>query len=104
MTYAATPYLTRMAAEGRWQGHLVHDEHGQPSAILAVRVGRVWTDAVAIESEDRTVAVRTRTNDDGLILPGELSDRCGAVWRRDGRTADVLAELLDLPDPNGATR
>lgn len=105
MTCAAWPYLQWMAAEGRWQGHLVHDDHGQPSTIPAVRIGRVWTDAVAIDSEHRTVAVRTRTNNDGLILPGEPPDGAGAVWRRDGPTADVLAELLDeLPDPNGATR
>ncbi len=43
------------------------------------------------------MAVRTRSNDDGLILPGALPDgSSGAVWRRDGDCAEVLAELLDL--------
>lgn len=74
--------------------------------IVTVRIGPVWTDAVAIEGEDRCVAMRTRTNEgDGLILPTELSDGSGAVWRRDGRCVDVLGELLDeLPDPIGGAR
>ncbi len=96
MTDAASQYLARMAADGRWQGQLVHDRQGQPSAIVAVRVGPTWTDAVVIEGEDRAMAVRTRTSDDGLILPTELPGSSGAVWHRDGDCAEVLAELLEL--------
>lgn len=42
--------------------------------------------------------MRHRTRDDNaLIVPGELGAERAAVWRRDGRAEDVLAELLELP-------
>jgi len=95
-TYPATPYLRCIAADKQWQGHLVRDRHGQPYALVAVHVGPTWTDAVAVEAEDRCVAICTRTNEDALILPTEPPDGSGVVWRRDGRCEDVLAELLEL--------
>lgn len=93
--YPATPYLRRLTPTNGWRGQLIRDRHGQPVAIVAVRIGPTWTDSVAIEGEDRCVALRHRTNDDRLIPPGS-SD---AVWFRDGRCVDVLAELLQLPAP-----
>ncbi len=94
--YAATPYLRRLTPANGWHGQLVRDRHGEPVAIVAVRVGPEWTDAVAIEGEDRCVAMRHRTDSDQrLIVPGE-PERSGAMWFRDGRCIDVLAELLDL--------
>ncbi|MQA16598.1 MAG: hypothetical protein GEV09_21415 [Pseudonocardiaceae bacterium] len=98
-TYPATPYLRRLTSDNGWRGQLIRDWHGQPVAIVAVRVGPTWTDSVAIEGEDRTVAMRHRTQDDRLIVPSEPSGEAGAVWHRDGRCADVLAELLELPAP-----
>jgi hypothetical protein len=99
-TYQATTYVRRLTPDNGWRGQLIRDRHGQPVAVVAVRVGPTWTDSVAIEGEDRCVALRHRTNhDDGLILPGELSGASGAVWHRDGRCVDVLAELLELPVP-----
>ncbi len=105
-TYPSTPYVRRMTVENGWRPELVRDRHGQPVAVVTVRIGPTWTDAVAIEGEDRCVAMRHRTDDDGrsrLIVPGEPPGSAGAVWRRDGRVEDVLAELLDeLPaDPGG---
>lgn len=97
MSYAATPYLRRMTAANGWRGQLVRDRHGRPDVIVAVRVGPRWTDAVAIEGEDRCIALRQRTDGDRLIVPGELPSETRAVWRRHGRCEDVLAELLDLP-------
>lgn len=88
-----------MTAEHGWRGELIRDGHGEPTAIVTVRVGPTWTDAVAIEGEDRCVAIRTRTNDGGLILPGELPGTSSAVWHRDGRCEDVLGELFELPAP-----
>ncbi len=61
-------------------------------AIVTVRIGHTWTDSVAIEGEDRCVAIRCRTDSDRLILPTELPGESGAVWFRDGRAEDVLAE------------
>ncbi len=52
---------------------------------------------MAIEGEDRCVAFRHRTNSDRLIVASELPGSSGAVWFRDGRCVDVLAELLELP-------
>ncbi|MGH3979563.1 MAG: hypothetical protein ACRDRZ_11280 [Pseudonocardiaceae bacterium] len=43
------------------------------------------------------------TNDDRLILPTELASESRTVWRRHGRCTEVLAELLELPDPAGGT-
>ncbi len=67
--YPATPYLRRLTPENGWRGQLVRDRHGQPVAIVAVRIGPRWTDSVAIEAEDRCVALRHRTNEDRLVLP-----------------------------------
>ena len=76
----------------------ISDRHGNPAVLVAVRVGDTWTDSVAIEGEDRTVAMRHRTHgDSALIVPSELGSERSAVWRRDGRCEDVLAELLELP-------
>lgn len=96
--YAATPYLRRMTAANGWHGQLVRDRQGRADAIVAVRVGPTWTDAVAIESEQRCVAMRYPTDDDRLIVPTDvaLSGTVGAVWFRDGHCVDVLAELFEL--------
>ncbi len=95
-TYPATPYLRRITAANGWRGELIRDHHGEPVAVVAVRAGPTWTDAVVIEAEDRTVAIRTRTNEDGLIVPSALPGESGVVWFRDGRCEDVLAELFEL--------
>ncbi|MPZ65361.1 MAG: hypothetical protein GEU83_07525 [Pseudonocardiaceae bacterium] len=103
-TYPSTPYVRRLTAANGWHGQLIRDRHGQPVAVVTVRIGPTWTDAVAIEGEDRVIAMRHRTNDDGLILPTELPGTSGAVWQRDGRAEDVLAELCELPDSFGGSR
>lgn len=43
--------------------------------------------------------MRHRTHDERQIAPSEPPGETGAVWHRDGRCADVLAELLGLPAP-----
>jgi hypothetical protein len=67
-TYPATPYLQQLAANG-WRGRLVRDRHGRADLIVAVQVGLTWTDSVAIEAEDRCVALRHRTHEGRLTLP-----------------------------------
>ncbi len=99
MSYPSTPYVRRLTAANGWHGQLIRDRHGEPVAIVAVRIGPMWTDSVAIEGEDRTVAMRHRTHDDRLIVPSEPPGEAGAVWHRHGRCVDVLAELLELPAP-----
>jgi hypothetical protein len=71
--------------------------HGDIEIMVAVRVGPVWTDSVAIAGEDQTLAMRHRTRESALIVPAELPGESSAVWRRHGRCEDVLAELFELP-------
>ncbi len=80
--YPATPYLHRLTPADGWRGGLVRDEHGNPLVVVAVRI--VPTEPV----------VWRRV---GPGLAAEPPDGSGAVWRRDGRCVDVLAELLELP-------
>ncbi len=103
--YPATPLLRRLTAAHGWRHDLARDAHGEPVAVVAVRVGSTWTDSVAIAGENETLAMRHRTNDDRLILPTELPSESRAVWRRHGRCEDVLTELFELSDPDrGAMR
>jgi hypothetical protein len=95
-TYSATPYLRRMTRANGWHAELVRDRHGRVDVIVAVRIGPVWTDAVAIESEDRTVAMRYRTDSARLIVASSLPSESRVVWQRDGRCEDVLAQLFEL--------
>lgn len=97
-TYPATPYLRRMTTANGWRGELVRDRHGRVDVIVAVRIGPIWTDAIAIAGEDRVIAMRHRTDSDRLILPSELPSESRAVWQREGRCEDVLAEMFDLPE------
>lgn len=97
MTAPLTSYLRRMTCDNGWCGQLIRDHQGRADVIVAVRVGPTFTDAVAIESEQRCVALRYRTTEDsGLILPIDPSPTSGAVWHRDGPCLDVLAELFEL--------
>ena len=98
--YPATPLLRRLTAAHGWRHELARGAHGEPVAVVAVRVGSTWTDSVAIAGGNETLAMRHRTNDDRLILPTELPSESRAVWRRHGRCKDVLAELFELPDPD----
>ena len=96
--YPSTKYVRRLTAANGRRHELISDRHGNPVVLVAVRVGDTWTDSVAIEGEDRTVAMRHRTRgDSALIVPSELGSEASTVWHRDGRCADVLAELLELP-------
>jgi len=97
--YPATPLLRRLTAAHGWRHELARDVHGEPVAVVAVRVRPTWTDSVAIAGENETLAMRHRTNDDRLILPTELPSESRAVWCRHRRCEDVLAELFELPDP-----
>ncbi|MGH4017881.1 MAG: hypothetical protein ACRDT0_01280, partial [Pseudonocardiaceae bacterium] len=103
--YSATPLLALLTAANGWHHDLMGDDRGQPYALIAVRIGPVWTDSVAIAGEDQTIAMRHRTRQTELIVPAELPGESSAVWRRHGRCEDVLAELLlELPDTTGGSR
>ena len=56
--YPATPLLRRLTAANGWHHDLARDAGGEPVAVVAVRVGPVWTDSVAIAGENETLAMR----------------------------------------------
>ena len=45
--YPATPLLARLTPANGWHHDLVGDDRGEPYALVAVRIGPVWTDSVA---------------------------------------------------------
>ena len=77
MTYPSTRYLRRMTNASGWRGELICDAHG-PYVIVAVRVGATWTDAVAIEGEDRCVAMRHRRTEEPR--PEHWAGGPGRLW------------------------
>jgi len=80
--YPSTKYVRRLTAANGWRHELLPDQHGNPVVLVAVRVGDTWTDSVAIEGEDRTVAMRHRTRgDSALIVPSELGSERSAPRR-----------------------
>ena len=95
--YPATPLLTRLTRAKGWHHDVIRNARGEIEVMVAVRVGPVWTDSVAIAGEDQTLAMRHRTRETALIVPAELPGESSAVWRRHGRCEDVLAELFELP-------
>jgi len=57
--YPAAPLLARLTLANGWHHDLVGDDHGEPYALVAVRIGPVWTDSVAIVGEDQTLRCGT---------------------------------------------
>jgi hypothetical protein len=55
--YRATPLLRLLTAANGWQHDVARDARGEPVAVVAVRVGPVWTDSVAIAGENETLAM-----------------------------------------------
>ncbi|MQA16510.1 MAG: hypothetical protein GEV09_20935 [Pseudonocardiaceae bacterium] len=70
-------------------GFLAHrDEHGEIVTLQATRVRAGHIETVLIHDEHDALASRCRDE-----------PRAAVVWHRTGSTADVIAELLDLPEP-----
>lgn len=103
--YPSDRYVRQLSEANGWYRELIPDRHGRPFAIVAVKVGPRWTDSVAIEGEDRVIAMRHRTRGDGeLVIPAGMPGESTAVWHRDGRADDVLAELLDMQTVDAPAR
>lgn len=96
-TYPSTRYLQQLTVANGWRPELIPDRHGRPLAVVVVRVGSRFTDAVVIEGEDRVTATRHRTSTDQPAMPSQLPDEATAVWYRYGHAEEVLAELVALP-------
>ncbi|MQA16687.1 MAG: hypothetical protein GEV09_21905 [Pseudonocardiaceae bacterium] len=70
-------------------GFLAHrDEHGEIVTLEATRIYADHIETVLIHDEHDALAARCRDEDDPAV-----------VWHRTGSTADVIADLLDLPAP-----
>lgn len=69
-------------------GVLHRDEHGEVIAVQATRLRAGHIETVLIHDENDALAARCRDEAHPAV-----------VWHRAGSTADVIAELLDLPTP-----
>jgi hypothetical protein len=69
--YPATPLLRRLTVAHGWHHQLARDAQGVPVAVVAVRVGSTWTDSVAIAGENKTLAMRHRTNERRPVDPAD---------------------------------
>ncbi len=67
-------------------GTLHRDEHGEVIAVQATRLRAGHIETVLIHDEHDALAARCRDVPDPTT-----------VWHRAGTTAEVIAELLDLP-------
>lgn len=74
-TYPATPYLRRLTLANGWRAELIRDRHGEPTAIVAVRVGPTWIAGI-------------------LLLRGELVVGEGTAY-------PAVSEQTDLGVPGG---
>lgn len=71
-----------------FSGVVHRDAHGEIIAVQATRVLAGHIETVLISGEHDALAARCRDEDHPTV-----------VWHQAGSTADVIAELLDLPAP-----
>lgn len=70
-------------------GFLAHrDAHSEIVTLQATRIRAGHIETVLIHDEHDALAARCRDDEHAAV-----------VWHRTGSTADVIAELLDLPAP-----
>src|SRR3569833_886471 len=68
------------------------DERGEVLAVVGVRVHDDVVDVVRLNAEDDVVATRMPGTEDNIFEPERW------LWRRRGEGAQVLTEILSLPD------
>ena len=68
------------------------DERGEVLAVVGVRVHDDVVDVVRLNAEDDVVATRMPGTEENIFEPERW------LWRRRGEGAQVLAEILSLPD------
>ncbi|MEU0789488.1 hypothetical protein ABZ342_05430 [Amycolatopsis sp. NPDC005961] len=68
------------------------DERGEVLAVVGVRVHDDVVDVVRLNAEDDVEAIRMPGTEDNIFEPERW------LWRRSGEGAQVLAEMLSLPD------
>jgi hypothetical protein len=68
------------------------DERGEVLAVVGVRVHDDVVDVVRLNAEDDVVATRMPGTEENIFEPERW------LWRRRGEGAQVLTEMLSLPD------
>ncbi|MGW3961940.1 hypothetical protein ACWED2_19105 [Amycolatopsis sp. NPDC005003] len=68
------------------------DERGEVLAVVGVRVHDDVVDVVRLNAEDDVVATRMPGSEENIFEPERW------LWRRCGEGAQVLTEILSLPD------
>ncbi|WP_410608518.1 hypothetical protein [Amycolatopsis sp. lyj-109] len=68
------------------------DERGEVLAVVGVRVHDDVVDVVRLNAEDDVVATRMPGSEENIFEPERW------LWRRRGEGAQVLTEILALPD------
>ncbi|HWD02196.1 MAG TPA: hypothetical protein VG674_07055 [Amycolatopsis sp.] len=68
------------------------DERGAVESVVGVRVHDNVVDVVRLNAEDDAVATRLPGTEDNVFDPEKW------LWRRTGDAAEVLTEMLSLPD------
>jgi hypothetical protein len=68
------------------------DERGEVLAVVGVRVHDDVVDVVRLNAEDDVVATRMPGTEENIFEPERW------LWRRHGEGAQVLTEILSLPD------
>jgi hypothetical protein len=68
------------------------DDRGEVVAVVGVRVHDDVVDVVRLNAEDDVVALRVPGTEDNILEPERW------LWRRRGHGAQVLTEILSLPD------
>ncbi|MGW4482286.1 hypothetical protein ACWEOE_00460 [Amycolatopsis sp. NPDC004368] len=72
------------------------DANGEFEAVVGVRVHDNVVDVVRLNAEDDAVATRMPGTEDNVFQPEKW------LWRRRGEVAQVLSEVLALPDEQSA--
>ncbi|MEW2502006.1 hypothetical protein ACQPXB_47855 [Amycolatopsis sp. CA-161197] len=68
------------------------DANGEFEAVVGVRVHDNVVDVVRLNAEDDAIATRVPGTEDNVFEPERW------LWRRRGEVAEVLTEVLALPD------
>ncbi|MEV4599606.1 hypothetical protein AB0K15_19635 [Amycolatopsis sp. NPDC049253] len=68
------------------------DANGEFEAVVGVRVHDNVVDVVRLNAEDDAIATRVPGTEDNVFEPEKW------LWRRRGEVAEVLTEVLALPD------
>ncbi|PPK62389.1 uncharacterized protein DUF397 [Actinokineospora auranticolor] len=89
--HAAEAYLRKLVSRGFEFLH-PRDPSGEIAAVVGVRAHHNVIDVVRLHAEDEVIATRLPADADDVLNPSSW------LWRREGWAAEVLRQMIDLPD------